>query len=823
MIGNNSCGVHSVMGGKTVDNIETLSILTYDGAQFEVGPTSDEAYAAIVGGGGRRAEIYRALRDLRDRYADEIRARYPDIPRRVSGYNLDSLLPENGFNVARALVGSEGTCVAVLEAQCRLLPSPPARSLLVLGYADVFAAADHICEVLEAGPIGLEGIDDRLIDDMKTIGLHPRDVELLPAGKGWLLAEFGGATRAESDAQARRLMQRLEGRAGAPSMRLYDQPSQEAKIWLVRGAGLGATAHVPNKTITWEGWEDSAVPPARLGGYLRDLRKLLDRYAYSGDLYGHFGQGCVHTRIDFDLETQPGIDKYRAFLDDAADLVVSYGGSLSGEHGDGQSRAALLPKMFGENLVRAFAEFKAIWDPRSRMNPGKIVAAAAPTEHLRIGTGYNPPSSPTHFQYPKDSGSFSRAVLRCVGVGDCRRQDGGTMCPSYMATREERHSTRGRARMLFEMQRGEIVRGGWRDRHVRESLDLCLACKGCKHDCPVSVDMATYKAEFLAHHYQGRLRPRAAYAMGWIRRWAELAAHAPRLANALTQREPFAAIAKALAGIAPQRRLPRFAAQTFSAWHAAQPPRATGRRPRVLLWPDTWTNFFLPAPGRAAVAVLDAAGFDVVLPDQPLCCGRPLYDFGMLDRARRHWQRILEALREPIRAGTPIVGLEPSCVSAFRDELVGMMPHDEDAMRLSRQVHTLAEFLGNAAWTPPRLACKAIVHGHCHHKAVLSMDADRALLDRLGLDWQLLDAGCCGLAGSFGFERDKYDVSMAIGERVLLPAVRAAAADTLVIGDGFSCREQIAHATGRRALHLAEVLALALTSAGKNEPANKEA
>ncbi len=810
MIGNNSCGVHSVMGGKTVDNIERLRVITYDGIEFEAGATSEEEYARIAAAGGRRAEIYAALRALRDRYADEIRARFPDIPRRVSGYNLDALLPENGFHIARALVGSEGTCVAVLEAECRLVPSPPARSLLVLGYRDVFAAADHVTEILEYGPIGLEGIDDRLIDDMKAIGLHPRDVDLLPEGRGWLLVELGGETREESDAHARRLMDALRGRDDAPSLRLYAEPSEEARIWQVRGAGLGATAHVPNKRITWEGWEDAAVPPARLGAYLRDFRALLERYGYEGDLYGHFGQGCVHTRIDFDLETRRGIDTYRAFIDDAADLVVRYGGSLSGEHGDGQSRAALLPKMFGPTLVRAFAEFKAIFDPEGRMNPGKVVDAYQPTDNLRIGTGYAPPATQTHFGYPRDAGSFARAVLRCVGVGECRRHGGGTMCPSYRATREERHSTRGRARMLFEMQRREIVRGGWRDDAVRASLDLCLACKGCKHDCPVSVDMATYKAEFLSHYHHRRLRPRAAYAMGGIRTWARLASRAPRLVNALTHAAPTAALFKAIGGLAPEREVPRFAEETFVAGFRARTPRAPARGPRVILWPDTFTNHFLPARGHAAVAVLEAAGFDVELPARPLCCGRPLYDFGWLDRARRRWIEILDAMREPIRADVPIVGLEPSCVSAFRDELVNLLPHDEDAMRLSRQVFTLAELLGESGWHPPQLSRKAIVHGHCHHKAIMAMSADIALFDALGLDWTLLDDGCCGLAGSFGFERGKYDVSMAIGEAALLPAVRAAEPDTLILADGFSCREQIAHATGRTALHLAEAIALAL-------------
>jgi Fe-S oxidoreductase len=594
-----------------------------------------------------------------------------------------------------------------------------------------------------------------------------------------------------------------------PSMKLYDDPPVEKMLWKVRESGLGATAHVPRKPITWEGWEDAAVPPERLGAYLRDFRKLLEKYSYQGDLYGHFGQGCVHTRIDFDLETQSGIDTFHAFLDAAADLVVGYGGSLSGEHGDGQSKAELLPKMFGNELVRAFGEFKAIWDPRGKMNPGKIVDPFLPVENLRIGTDYNPPPAATFFQFPKDNHNFGRTVLRCVGIGNCRRESSATMCPSYRVTREEKHSTRGRARLLFEMLRGEIITGGWRSEEVRDALDLCLGCKGCKGDCPVNVDMATYKAEFMAHYYRGRLRPRAAYAMGLIHTWARIAAHMPRLVNFVARTPPFASASKALGGIAPQREIPAFAAETFVAWFARRPPAAAGR-PGVVLWPDTFTNHVLPDTAKAAVEVLEDAGYRVVLPGRPLCCGRALYDWGMLERAQRHWRQILDTLAEPIRAGIPVVGLEPACVAAFRDELGNLLPADEDAKRLGKQCYMLGEFLEKIGYRPPPLRGRAIVHAHCHHAAVMGMAAERALLDNLGLDYELLDSGCCGMAGSFGFEKNKFAMSLAIGERVLLPAVRTAGADALVIANGFSCREQIRQATGRRALHLADVLQLAL-------------
>ena len=816
MIGNNSCGVHSVMGGRTSDNIHELDILLYDGTRLRVGQTDEDSLAEIIAAGGRRGEIYAGLKSLRDRYADEIRQRYPDIPRRVSGYNLDDLLPEQGFHVARALVGSESTCVTVLEATVRLVPSPPERVLLVLGYPDIYSAGDHVPEIMQHDPIGLEGIDIGLVRDMQQVNLHTDDLNSLPDGEGWLVVEFGGQTTEEAEQCARDVMQALERNDKPPSMRLYTDRSQQQRIWEVRESALGATAHIPNAALTWPGWEDAAVPPERVGDYLRDLRELLDRYGYACDLYGHFGQGCIHTRIDFELDTAAGIRHYRDFIEAVADLVLSYGGSLSGEHGDGQARGELLPRMYGERLMQAFREFKGIWDPDGRMNPGKVVDADPADRHLRIGKHYDSPVLETVFRYPQDGNSFPRAMLRCVGVGKCRRHAGGTMCPSYRVTRDERHSTRGRSRLLFEMLRGDVITEGWKSEAVREALDLCLACKGCKGDCPVDVDMATYKAEFLHHYYQGRLRPRQAYAFGLIDRWARYAAHAPRLVNLVTQAPLLAGLAKAIGGIPQQRRIPPFALQTFKQWFFARPSRRSAGRP-VILWADTFTNHFHPHIPRAAVQVLEAAGCEVRVPREPLCCGRPLYDFGMLKRARAHLLQIMDTLRDPIDEGLPIVGLEPSCVSVFRDELPNLFPDSELAHRLRVQSYTLAEFLDRdeVQWRPPRLPGRALVHAHCHHKAVLGTQADRHLLDQLGLDYDWLDAGCCGLAGSFGFERDKYQLSVAVGEQGLLPAVRGADDGTLLITDGFSCREQIAQTTDRRAMHLAEVMALALERAGR--------
>ncbi|MBI3278833.1 MAG: FAD-binding protein [Acidobacteria bacterium] len=814
MIGNNSCGVHSVMAGRTSENIEELEILLYDGTRMRVGATAPGQLEHRIAQGGRPGEIYARLKTLMDRYGGLIRERFPQIPRRVSGYNLTQLLPENGFHVARALVGSEGTCVTVLEATLRLVHSPPYRVLLVFGYPDVYEAGRHVPHILEHGPIGLEGIDDVFVRDMRKKGLHSDKLSLLPEGGGWLLVEFGGESPGEALERAREAAHSIR-RNGGPQAKILEDAADQHKVWQVRESGLGATALVPGKKDTWEGWEDSAVPPERLGDYLRDLRALLSRYEYACSLYGHFGDGCVHTRIDFDLKSEAGIRKFRSFISEAVDLVLRHGGSFSGEHGDGQSRAEFLPRMFGAELVRAFEEFKSIWDPGWKMNPGKIVRPNRIDENLRLGAGYDPPEPRTHFHFVQDRGSFARAAERCVGVGECRRLEHGTMCPSYMVTREEKHSTRGRARLLFEMLEANPLSGGWRSEEVKDALDLCLSCKGCKADCPVNVDMAAYKAEFLSHYYAGRLRPRHAYASGLIFWSARAASHAPRLANFFTQSPLLASLAKLLAGYAPERRLPAFAHQPFKEWFRTRARNNPGR-PRVILWPDTFTNFFQPAVGIAAVEVLEHAGFEVKVPRASLCCGRPLYDYGMLGTARRLLHKILDTLRPAIRQGIPVVGLEPSCVSVFRDELPDLLSGDEDAAQLSRQTWHLSEFLEHHAggYRPPPLRRKALVHGHCHHKAVLKLEAEESVLRKLGLDFQVLDSGCCGMAGGFGYEAgEPYRVSVACGERVLLPAVRGAAEDTLILADGFSCREQISQLTGRRALHLAEAMQMAIEQA----------
>ena len=811
MIGNNSCGVHSVMAGKTDENIEALDILTYDGLRMSVGKTSDAELEQIIREGGRRGEIYAGLKGLRDKYSDLVRQKYPNIPRRVSGYNLNYLLPENGFDVARTLVGAEGTCVTVLQATCRLVESPPSRVLLLIAYPDIYQCADHVPDVLAHKPIGLEGVDDLLVEYTRRKGINSEGLALLPEGGGWLLTEFGADTVAAAEAQAAGLMEQLGRGANPPRMRLFTNRQQINRVWEVRESSLGVISYVPGEPLTWEGWEDSAVAPEKLGRYLRDLRKLMNSFDYRGTLYGHFGHGCVHNRTNFDLESKEGIAKFRKFMEEAADLVVSYGGSLSGEHGDGQARAELLPRMFGPELLQAFREFKNIWDPAWKMNPGKVIEPYRMDENLRLGAGYNPWQPETHFKFPSDQGSLARATLRCVGVGKCRHDEGGVMCPSFRVTRDEEHSTRGRAHLLWEMAQGDVVRDGWRDDVVKESLDLCLSCKGCKSDCPVSVDLATYKAEFLSHYHEGRLRPRSDYAFANIDIWARLASKVPGLANLATQLPFLRDIAKLTAGMPQQRSIPAFAPQTFRSWFNVRQPR-NPEAALVTLWPDTFNNYFLPDTAKAAVEVLEAAGFRVALPEAILCCGRPLYDFGMLDRAKRLLLKTLDTLALEIEAEIPIVVLEPSCAAVFRDELINLFPDDERAHKLSRQTFLLSEFLDKKApdFQLPKLPAKALMHGHCHHKSIMKMTDEESVLTKMGVGWSAPAPGCCGMAGSFGFDEDKYDVSVAIGELELLPAVRQAPVDSLIIADGFSCREQIAQCTDRQALHLAEVIALAL-------------
>jgi FAD/FMN-containing dehydrogenase/Fe-S oxidoreductase len=828
MIGNNSCGATAQRTGKVVDNIAALEVLLYDGTRFWCGPTNEEEYAQIERRGDRRAEVYRRIRRLGDDYAAQIRERYPDIPRRVSGYNLDSLLPELGFDVAGLLVGSESTLVTVLRAKLKLVPVLRARSLVVLGYSSIEEAARAVPAILPHEPVALEGLDDRLLHDEQVKHLNSQARHELPRGSAYLMVQFGGDTKEEVDEAGHKLLAALHETKDDPAVKFMDEPELEDELWQAREAGLGATAHLPGQPDTFEGWEDSAVAPDRLGDYLRDLNKLFEEFGYASDLmpslYGHFGQGCVHTRIPFDLYSARGVAKYRRFMERAADLVVSYGGSLSGEHGDGQSRGELLTTMFGAELVQAFGELKAIFDPDGKMNPGKVVHPAPLDVHLRLGGSWAPAApQDLYFRYPDDGGSFVQAANRCVGVGKCRQHEhpgGAVMCPSYQATLEEEHSTRGRARLLFEMLNGHgdsPVTDGWRSEAVRDALDLCLACKGCKKDCPVDVDMATYKAEFLAHHWKGRQwrRPRADWSLGWLPDMAALmaATRSARLANAAMAAPGLHRLAAWLGGV-EQRQFPSLARQDLRRWYAARrQPRSSGhgRHGTVLLWPDTFTNYFHPRVGQAAVQVLEDAGWHVVIPQERMCCGLTWISTGQLATAKRKLSRTVRLLARHVRAGGLVVGLEPSCTAVFRSDAPELFPDDQDVARLRDHVVTLAELLTQhtSDWEPPGLARPVLAQVHCHQHAVMGWDADATLLGQAGVTVERLESGCCGLAGNFGFQRGHYDVSVACAEQVLLRRLREAPAEAVLLADGFSCRTQVHELDSgeREGMHLAELLA----------------
>lgn len=828
-VGNNSCGVHSVQsqlygpGPRTSDNVHSMDIVLYGGEHFRVGIGEEKDLDRIIREGGRKSEIYRALRDLRDRYGELIRQRFQpvtEVPRRVSGYNLDELLPERGFNVARALVGTEGTCATATEVTLMLTPALLKRITAVVQYKELADAGEYIGEIMQWKPIGLEAIDDELFQDEMLEHMDLEGLKKLPrAGKGaWLLVEFGADTLDEVRDTTQHFRDWLIHKKKYESDRIVlfgkGEPGGTSElIWKIREGGLGATSFPPGDRDHWPGWEDSAVPPGKVSPYLRDIRKLFDKYGYKGAMYGHLGQGCVHTRISFDLRTAKGIRNYRDFLDEASDLVVSYGGSLSGEHGDGQQRAEFLHKQYGPEIVNAMREFKRIWDPQWKMNPGKVVDPYPVDEYLKLGTNYNPPEVKTKFAYPMDHNNFAHATLRCVGAGKCREPETvDVMCPSYAVTHEEKHTTRGRARLLFEMLQGNVVKDGWQSREVYDALELCLACKGCTNDCPVHVDMPTYKSEFLYHYYQSPLRQRSRYmyAFGFINKFARLASWNPELVNLVTQTPGLSHATKFLAGIDLRRRVPKFAPLTLQTWfHRRSVKNEDG--PRVLLWPDTFNNHFHTEVGVACVEALETAGFRVLMPRQPVCCGRPLYDYGFLNVAERYLRRTLIQLRDVIREGIPIVGMEPSCLAVFRDEMPKILPNNQDAARMRESCYHWADFLEKHKVEIPKLEGKAVVWGHCHHKATGGMAPEMTLLkERMGLDAEEAKGGCCGLAGSWGFETGKYDISMQCGEIGLLPAVRKAACSTVIIANGFSCKTQLDEANlGRHALHCGEVVRIA--------------
>ncbi|MCW2526531.1 MAG: linked oxidase domain protein, partial [Pseudonocardiales bacterium] len=801
--GNNACGSRALAYGKTADNVHALDLVAGDGTQF----TARRYGRDLMSFDG---PLHAGLEQLVDANLGLIRTEFGRFNRQVSGYSLEHLLPEQGTNLARMLSGTEGTLGVMTSATVRLVRAPAAVALAVLGYADMATAADAVPALLPHGPIALEGLDARIVDVIRR-RRGATAVPPLPRGEGWLFAEVAGSTPAE----ALELAELLVADAGALESTVVVGPVAAA-LWRIREDGAGLAGRSPSGTAAWPGWEDAAVPPAQLGVYLREFFALLDQHGLDTLAYGHFGDGCVHARIDFPLDRSPR--RMRDFILDAGKLVAAHGGSMSGEHGDGRARSELLALMYTPAALALQASVKDLFDPQNLLNPGIIVRPDALDSDLRVPLAM-PIRRQLAFAYPHDSGDFTAAVHRCVGIGKCRADTtatGGVMCPSYLATRDEKDSTRGRARVLQEMANGTLVDKGWRSPEVHEALDLCLSCKGCSSDCPAGVDMATYKAEALHQKYRRRLRPPAHYALGWLPRWARFAARAPRFVNMLLGFAPFAFVAKFFGGIDQRRPLPSFAPRTFRQWFEVRPVRTDGDP--IMLWVDTFTDHFSPSVGQSAVAVLEDAGYRVSITAREVCCGLTWISTGQLDGARRQLKRTLDQLGPSLALGVPIVGLEPSCTAALRSDAAELLPDDPRAHALTTSVKTLAEVLTTRpSWVAPSLAdVDAVAQPHCHQHAVMGWDADAALLRDAGATVKSV-GGCCGLAGNFGVERGHYDVSVAVAETALLPAIRAASDNAIVLADGFSCRTQLDQLADRGGIHLAELLASYLPGSTANQ------
>lgn len=802
MIGNNACGPHAVAYGRTSDNVLELDVIDGVGRRF----TAGRDLTAVPG-----------LLDLVGTNLGTLRRELGTFSRQVSGYSLEHLLPENGGDLAKALIGTEGTVATVLEATVALVPVSPAPVLVVLGYQDMASAADAVPSLLVHRPLAMEGLDARLVDVVRK-HRGPGAVPEFPDGGGWLLVEVGG----ESAAEAFFAAERLARDADTSSVRILPAGAQAAAVWRIRADGAGLASRTAAGIQAWPGWEDAAVPPAHLGAYLREFEALMASYGVEGLPYGHFGDGCVHVRIDIPLEKDGSV--LRSFVTEAARLVTAHGGSLSGEHGDGRARSELLHLMYSKDALALFSAFKALMDPRNLMNPGIIVQPDAIDANLRRPKA-PPIACTTGFSFANDDGDFTKAVHRCVGIGKCRADNsasGGFMCPSYLATRDETDVTRGRARVLQELASGSLGADGWGSPEVHEALDLCLSCKACSRDCPAGVDMARYKSEVLHRTYEGKIRPISHYVLGWLPRWARLAGLAPRLVNTITHLPLMSTLILRIGGMDARRSIPVFATRPFLRGSRRSRQRAaasTSSRPRVALWVDSFSNSFSPGIPGAAIQVLEDAGYEVIVPDRNACCGLTWISTGQLRSAKVRLRRLLDVLAPYAVDGVPIVGLEPSCTAVLRSDLVDLLPDDPRANLVAAATRTLAEMLtglspaGSSGWHPPDLSdVTAVVQPHCHQYSVMGFDADAALLRAAGAQITSL-AGCCGLAGNFGMEKGHYETSVAVAENALLPALRAAQPGTVLIADGFSCRTQADQLAGVMGVSLAELLASRLPAA----------
>ncbi|WP_456030388.1 FAD-binding and (Fe-S)-binding domain-containing protein [Streptomyces werraensis] len=790
MIGNNACGPHGLSYGRTADNVVSMTWLTGRGDVITAGSGAD-ALTVVPG-----------LDSFVSEHLAVLRTEFGRFGRQISGYSLEHLLPENGRNLAAALTGTEGSCGILLEATVRLVPRASAPALAVLGYRDMATAADDVPNLLPFQPLALEGLDAQLVNVVRRAH-GSASVPTLPAGGGWLIAEVGGADSEEAVEAARKLV----AASGSADAVVLPAGPEATRLWQIRADGAGLAGRTADGKQAWPGWEDSAVPPEKLGDYLRGLEALMAEENLSGLAYGHFGDGCVHVRIDFPLDA--GGTLMRRFLERAAALAAEHGGSLSGEHGDGRARSELLPVMYSPEALRAMEAFKALLDPEDLMNSGVVVRPAALDADLRRPLARRLRAT-DGFAFAHDGGEITDAVHRCVGVGKCRadlRGEGGFMCPSYTATRDEKDSTRGRARALQEMLNGGVVSHGWSSPEVHEALDLCLSCKACTNDCPTGIDMATFKSEALHQTYKGRLRPLSHYTLGRLPQWLRLAAPLAPLVNLAGRVPPLRRAMTAMMGADSRRSLPTLPRAPFR-WSRRSKTAERAGGPKVLLWVDSFSDAINPDIPRDALDVLFAAGCDVEIAGPGACCGLTLVSTGQLTAAKARLRKTLDLLLPHVRDGRTVVGIEPSCLATLRSDLVELLPDDPRAAELSRSVRTIAEFVTSIGWTPPQAAEKLLVQPHCHHHAVMGYDADQALLEAMGCDVEV-SAGCCGLAGNFGMEKGHYEVSEKIAQAGIL-AKASAAPDRRILADGFSCRTQVRDLADLDSRHLVQIIAEAL-------------
>ena len=813
MLGNNSGGSHSIAYGLTVDHVIEITTLLSDGTRVVFGTVDERAFDAKCKVSGLEGEIYREVARIREVYADEIRARYPKHWRRVAGYNLNEIIKPWPLNMARLIVGSEGTFITILEAKMRLVRRPKRTAVDVIHYSDIQGALESSQSILETGPYAVE-LTDKLILDLARDNIEQsKRMGFVQGDPGAILiVEYAGETDAEvkGKVEALEALRQRErfGYAGHVAL----DANEVQSIWKLRKAGLGLLLGMKGDKKPIAFVEDTCVEPKHLPEFVPRFKAVFDKHDVSAAYYGHCSVGCLHIRPVIDLKTPRGLEQVKSIANEITDLVVEFGGTISSEHGDGRARSPFLERMYGPRITQAFRELKHAFDPENRMNPGNIVASPAITEHLRYGTAYKTWEPKTLLDF-SSQGGFAASVEMCNGVGVCRKKLEGTMCPSYMATKDEEHSTRGRANALRAVLSGRLPHSEFTGKRLYEVMDLCLECKGCKAECPSNVDMAKLKYEFLHHYYQENGLPLRNRLFGRIAQMNRLGSLTPALVNWLTDLPLSRWALEKVAGIDRRRPLPALASETLTDWMARRGPRGAAPRGDVVLFNDTFVTYNCPEIGRAAVELLEAAAYRVLLVDKK-CCGRPLISKGMLGEARDFAAWNVGRLEPYAARGIAIVGLEPSCLLTLRDETVDLLRTDA-ARTVAKQSFLLEEFLMRERDRGLSISFagtgkKALLHGHCHQKALVGTAPTVAALRWAGFDVAEVDSGCCGMAGSFGFEREHYDLSVALGNRRLAPAVKAVDASTTVVAPGMSCRQQIEHLTGRRAKHPAEVLREAL-------------